>query len=67
MSNFTTLIDFSANQIQHLSQVEGVYVKSNLKDGLLKIDNPNKLCPLCPSKLNMDVKYTVSAHCTSIR
>ncbi len=42
----------------HFAQVEGVYYETG-QSKLLRDDNPDGLCPLCPHRLKAQVKYTV--------
>ena len=52
------------NIIFYIFQVEGVYIDTKDEhkqlDALIGIDNKENLCPLCPKKLKMHIKYTVS-------
>ncbi|KAK2161700.1 hypothetical protein LSH36_111g03009 [Paralvinella palmiformis] len=41
-----------------LTEIEGIHVESGREGKILNVENPQKLCPLCPQKLGVEVKYT---------
>jgi hypothetical protein len=52
-----TLHRFSA--LLSLIQVEGVYLKDEDSPKVLRMENPDNFCPLCPNKLGVRYTYEV--------
>lgn len=42
----------------NVTQIEGAVVESDRKGKVLDIDNSRDLCPLCPQKIRIPVRYT---------
>ena len=40
-------------------QIEGVHIESKQDANVLRLENENEYCPICPNKLGMTVHHTV--------
>ncbi|CAD5119026.1 DgyrCDS7676 [Dimorphilus gyrociliatus] len=58
INKLNTINELQRKTENDITTIEGVFVESDRKDTVVKVENEKNLCPLCPFKLGFEIKYS---------